>query len=149
MLTTFPLPNLAATEALAKRLAPLLRTKDVVTLQGDLGAGKTTFARAVLRELGIKEEVPSPTFTLLQTYETPSFPIYHFDLYRLKSPAELEEIGFYEAGTDGLMLIEWPERAASHMSRNRLELHFSNNGEREVTLVPQESWITRLESFSA
>ena len=145
----FPLPDLAATEALAQRLAPLLRAKDVVTLQGNLGAGKTTFARALLRTLGITEDVPSPTFTLMQSYDGPAFPIYHFDLYRLKSPDEMEEIGFDDARADGLVLVEWPERAAAYMPRDRLELRFDVNaeGQRQVTLTPQGAWAKRFEGF--
>ena len=145
----FPLPDLAATKALARRLAPLLRAKDVVTLQGDLGAGKTTFARALLRTLGITEDVPSPTFTHMQSYDGPAFPIYHFDLYRLKSPDEVEEIGFDDASADGLVLVEWPERAAAYMPRDRLELRFDVNaeGQRQVTLTPQGAWAKRFEGF--
>jgi len=146
---TFPLPDLASTEALAQRLAPLLRAKDVVTLQGDLGAGKTTFARALLCAMGITEDVPSPTFTLMQSYDGPAFPIYHFDLYRLKSPDEMEEIGFDDARADGLVLVEWPERAAAYMPRDRLELRFDVNaeGQRQVTLTPQGAWAKRFEGF--
>jgi len=146
---TLPLPDLAATEALARRLAPLLRVKDVVTLQGDLGAGKTTLARALLRALSIHEDVPSPTFTLMQSYDAPAFPIHHFDLYRLKSPDEMEEIGFDDARADGLVLVEWPERAAARMPRDRLELRFAMDayGQRQVTLTPYGAWANRFEGF--
>jgi len=145
MSVIFPLSNLSATNALAKNLAPTLRARDVVTLQGGLGAGKTTFVRALLKELGISEEVPSPTFTLVQTYETEKFPVYHFDLYRLKRPEEIEELGFDDACADGLVLIEWPERAAGFMPRSRLELSFANDDEtRKVTLTPLGTWQDRL-----
>jgi tRNA threonylcarbamoyl adenosine modification protein YjeE len=144
-----PLPDLAATDALARRLAPWLGKKDVVTLQGDLGAGKTTFARALLGALGITEDVPSPTFTLVQSYDTPDFPVYHFDLYRLKNPHEMEEIGFDDACAHGLVLVEWPERAASFMPRHRLALRFDFDaeGERHVSLEGHGLWRQRLESF--
>src|SRR3989442_10751869 len=92
------------------RIAIALRLGDTVALAGDLGAGKTTLARAILRALGVRDEVPSPTFTLVQSYDT-SPRIAHFDLYRLKSAREMEELGFEDALTDGAVLVEWPERA--------------------------------------
>ncbi|NTU76654.1 MAG: tRNA (adenosine(37)-N6)-threonylcarbamoyltransferase complex ATPase subunit type 1 TsaE [Alphaproteobacteria bacterium] len=146
---TLPLPDLTATAMLAARLAPLLRPRDVVALQGDLGAGKTTFARALLRELGIGEDVPSPTFTLVQTYDNARFPIAHFDLYRLKAAEEIEELGWDEACADGLVLVEWPEGAASYMPRDRLELRFdqNENGQRQVTLEACGAWKSRLEAW--
>ena len=124
LLATLSLPDLAATIALAQRLAPLLRVRDAVLLRGDLGAGKTTFARALLQALGAEGEIPSPTFTLVQSYDTPAFPVFHFDLYRLKTPEEIEEIGFDEACADGLVLVEWPEKAQRAMPREALTLWF-------------------------
>jgi len=109
---TIDLPDEAATGELARRLAPLLKTGDTIALRGDLGAGKTAFARALIRALaGGDEDVPSPTFTLVQGYDSPIGRIYHFDLYRVASPDELIEIGWDEALADGLVLVEWPERA--------------------------------------
>jgi len=145
----FPLPDLEAMAALAARLAPILRARDIITLQGDLGAGKTAFARALLKALGIPDEVPSPTFTLVQTYETSSFPVHHFDLYRLKKPEELEELGWEDACADGLVLVEWPERAITCMPRDRLTLVFAADaqGQRTLRLEPQGSWTQRLEDF--
>jgi len=115
-----PLPNtvllelngLGATETLARDLARLLIPGDFITLGGDLGAGKTAFARALLRVLaGDPElEVPSPTFTLIQMYDTPRMPVVHADLYRIRDQSELEELGWEEAGPDSLLLIEWPDR---------------------------------------
>lgn len=137
------LDSMFATEALAARIAPLLRARDVVTLQGDLGAGKTAFARALLRELGVVGEIPSPTFTLVQTYDARDFPVAHFDLYRLKSADELEEIGFADALADGAAIVEWPERAPSFMPKDRLALRFSvtdNADERSVAVEPHGSW---------
>ena len=107
----FALPDLAATAALGARIAAGLRPGDAVALWGDLGAGKTTLARAILRALGVTEDVPSPTFTLVQTYETPRLRVGHYDLYRLKSAREMEELGFDDALDDGAVLVEWPERA--------------------------------------
>jgi len=144
-----PLPDLAATDALARRLAPCLVRGDAIALQGPLGAGKTSFARSLLRALGIKEEVPSPTFTLLQSYETPAFPVHHFDLYRLKGGAELEEIGWDEALHSGVALIEWPERAATRLPQDLLTLAFSfdrKNG-RAVSLEPSGTWAGRAEAL--
>jgi tRNA threonylcarbamoyladenosine biosynthesis protein TsaE len=109
--TTLALPTLAATEALAGRLAPLLRSGDVVLLQGPLGAGKTAFARALLRALTGDPalDVPSPSFTLVQTYETPAGPVHHYDLWRIDRVDDLAELGLEEAVRD-IALIEWPER---------------------------------------
>lgn len=108
---TVPLPDMAATQALGARLAQALRTGTCVALWGDLGAGKTTLARAILRGLGVTEDVPSPTFTIVQRYETPALVVHHYDLYRLKSAAEMTELGFDESLEDGAVLVEWPERA--------------------------------------
>jgi tRNA threonylcarbamoyladenosine biosynthesis protein TsaE len=105
------LPDLAATEALAAALARLARIGDAVLLEGPLGAGKSAFARAFLRAAAGDPalEVPSPTFTLVQEYETRLGPIHHFDLWRLDGPAGLEELGWDEA-RDGIVLVEWPDR---------------------------------------
>ncbi len=140
-----PLPDLAATEALAARLAPLLRAGDAVTLQGDLGAGKTALARALLRSLGVTGDVPSPTFTLVQSYDTARFPVYHFDLYRLKRGDEVEELGWDDALAEGVVLVEWPERAAAFMPRDRLALtlDMDANGQRRATLETHGAWIAR------
>ncbi len=99
------------TGALAEQMAALLKPQDVIFLKGDLGAGKSTFARALIQSLcGKSTEVPSPTFTLVQMYETPNFPLWHFDLYRLENETDLCELGFEEAYQAGVSLIEWPER---------------------------------------
>jgi tRNA threonylcarbamoyl adenosine modification protein YjeE len=141
-----PLPDLAATEKLARELAPLLRAGDMIALQGPLGAGKTTFARALLHALGIAGEVPSPTFTLLQTYDTPRFPIAHFDLYRLKSPDELDELGWDDLLAENAALVEWPERAGNRLPEDRLMLHFmlDEKGNRSCRLEACRQWRQRL-----
>lgn len=110
------LPDEAATAMLGEDLAMALRPGDVFALQGDLGAGKSTLARALIRALAgdAALDVPSPTFTLVQSYET-RIPIYHFDLYRLGSAAELDELGLDEALVEGAALVEWPQRAESRL----------------------------------
>lgn len=100
------------TADLAKRFAGSLPARQILFLEGDLGAGKSVFARALIRELVNDPDltVPSPTFNLLQVYETPEFPIWHYDLYRLKEPDEIEELSWDDALSSGIVLIEWPEK---------------------------------------
>lgn len=119
------LPDLAATEAAAARMAPLLRPGDVLFLQGGLGSGKTTFARALLRAMGVTDEAPSPSFNLVLTYQTPSGPVWHFDLYRLEAPEEAVELGLEDALADAIVLIEWPDRLGPFAPSERLELTFA------------------------
>jgi tRNA threonylcarbamoyl adenosine modification protein YjeE len=121
------LANEQSTRRLAADVAAMLAPGDVVTLSGDLGAGKTTFARAVIRRLAGDEtlEVPSPTFTLLQTYRLPRFPVVHADFYRVADPHELIEIGFDEACEGAVALVEWPERGADLMPADRLDIAFN------------------------
>lgn len=96
-----------------RALAGLLRAGDVVTLSGPLGAGKTTFARGLLRALGHQGEVPSPSFAIVQPYEALALPIAHADLYRIEQPDELHELGLGEVLADGALVVEWPERAGA------------------------------------
>jgi len=119
------LDGLAATEALGARIAAGLSVGDAVTLEGDLGAGKTTLARAILRALGVTESVPSPTFTLVQTYETAKLTVRHFDLYRIKSPREIDELGLDEALQDGAALIEWPQNAGDRLPPDALQIRLT------------------------
>ena len=108
---TLDLPDESATEALAGRLAAIVRPGDVLALEGQLGAGKTVFARAFIRARGGgAEEVPSPTFTLVQIYEVGDIDIHHFDLFRLEKADEVWELGIEDAFAEGISLIEWPER---------------------------------------
>ena len=118
------LPDEAATVALAARISALAEAGDVIALKGDLGAGKTSFARAFIRARGGEEEVPSPTFTLMQVYELGPAAIWHFDLYRLKLPEEAWELGIEDAFREGISLIEWPERLGPLLPRRRLEITF-------------------------
>lgn len=123
-----PLPDLLATEALAHKLAPLLKKGVFVSLEGGLGTGKTALARAILQALGVTGDTPSPTFKMVQHYQTENFPISHFDLYRLKNVDQLADIGWNAALTDGLTIVEWPERAEQLVPPDRLSLTFSFGG---------------------
>jgi tRNA threonylcarbamoyladenosine biosynthesis protein TsaE len=143
----------AATERLGASLATLLAPRDLVALSGDLGAGKTCLARAVIASLmGGPEEVPSPTFTLVQTYETPKGPLWHFDLYRLSAPDEIWELGFEEALAVGMSLIEWPERLGRLLPAARLDLmlRFADApNARHVDLVGHGNWADRIDRIAA
>ncbi len=121
------LPNAHATARFAAEIACALEPGDLVTLSGDLGAGKTTFARALIRYLAADEsvEVPSPTFTLLQTYDLPRFPLVHADFYRLSGAAELSELGFEDLPENAVVLMEWADRAAGFLPPNRLDITFT------------------------
>ena len=119
----------------ATRLAKCVKTGDIVALYGTLGAGKTAFCRGFIQSFLPDQDVPSPTFTLLQTYETPDFPIYHFDMYRLKSPDEAYEIGIEDAFAEGVSLIEWPEKIAGLLPKKHISVHIDMNGqERTITI---------------
>ena len=143
---SMPLPGEADTAALGEQLAAYARPGDVIALSGDLGAGKTTLARALIRRLaGPGTEAPSPTFTLVQTYQTPSLAIWHFDLYRLDDPREARELGMEEA-VDGLSLIEWPERLGQYLPSARLEVRLSFAGEGRIArLADLDDWSSRLD----
>lgn len=136
----------AATQALAARVAALARVGDVILLEGGLGSGKTSFARGFLRSLGVDEEVPSPTFTLVQAYETRKGPVWHFDLYRLKQPLEALELGFEEARAEAILLVEWPERLGPLRPADALtlRLEIEGPGRRSARLSGGGDWPARL-----
>jgi tRNA threonylcarbamoyl adenosine modification protein YjeE len=134
--------SMADTNQLGARIASGLRPGRTVALEGDLGAGKTTLARAVLRALGVTEVVPSPTFTLVQSYETRDFPVRHFDLYRVEVEEELDELGLDEAMDEGAVMIEWPERAEKRIPPDALHvaLSVSPDGSRVAQLRGPRHW---------
>jgi len=121
---TVVLPDEQATLRLMVDIAQALEPGDVLTLSGDLGAGKTTFARAMIRYLAGNEsiEVPSPTFTLMQTYELPRFPLVHADLYRVSGTAELAELGFDDLPDNAVVVVEWPDRAMGFLPPDRIDV---------------------------
>ena len=124
---TLTLPDEKATERFAADIAASLEPGDLVTLSGDLGAGKTTFARALIRTLADDDsiEVPSPTFTLVQIYELPRFTLVHADLYRVTNAAELAELGFDDLPDGAVVLMEWPDRAAGSLPADRFDIAFA------------------------
>ncbi len=117
---SFSLPDEAATEQLGATLAARLKPRDVVGLKGELGTGKTTLARAILRAASGDAAliVPSPTFTLVEVYETRAGTFWHFDLYRLETPEQVFELGWEDALAEGIVLIEWPERLGPLMPKH-------------------------------
>jgi tRNA threonylcarbamoyladenosine biosynthesis protein TsaE len=124
--TIVTLNDEAATAQLGARIGPALAPGDVVALSGELGAGKTALARAILRGRGVEGHVPSPTFTLVQAYETPGLTVHHFDLYRVEDETELRELGLDDAHEDGALLIEWPERGMpGHWAADALNISLS------------------------
>jgi tRNA threonylcarbamoyl adenosine modification protein YjeE len=139
---------------LADEIAFLLQPGDTLCLEGDLGAGKSTFARALIRALMLDpaHQVPSPTFTLTQSYEAPRFEVAHFDLYRLNDPRELEELGLDTALTHGVAVIEWPEQGRNRIPIDRLTMRFDETASadhRTVTIKAAPALRPRLERFAA
>lgn len=132
----------AGLRAIGAHLASVLRPGDIVALSGDLGAGKTTLARAVLAALGHAGEVPSPTFTLVQTYPDLALPVAHADLYRLAHPAEAEALGLDDWLLDGVLLLEWPERLEGALWPERLWLRLDGAGgpDRRLTWDAPPAW---------
>jgi len=115
--------NEEETKELAKKFIPILKKGDCIALYGDLGTGKTSFTRGLIKTIGgDKLEVPSPTFTLVQFYELPEFTLWHFDLYRIKHQEEIYELGWEEACHSGVCLIEWPENAGELLPKDRIEI---------------------------
>ncbi|MGD8879082.1 MAG: tRNA (adenosine(37)-N6)-threonylcarbamoyltransferase complex ATPase subunit type 1 TsaE, partial [Methyloceanibacter sp.] len=138
-------------DRLASRIALSLKTGDVVTLSGPLGAGKTTLARTLVGHFDQGSEVPSPTFALIQRYETPRLALSHCDFYRLDD-GELEELGLDDALAEGALLIEWPERAAGWLPKDRLDIVFNETEQSEtrtLVLTGHGDWAGRLHRLRA
>ena len=150
------LASLVDTQKLAVKIAKVARFGDVIALSGNLGAGKTAFAKFFIKELcGEEVEVPSPTFTLVQTYDAQNAKIgevAHFDFYRLKDASEVVEIGFEDALLSGVCLIEWAEKIGEYMPRDYLDIHLQSvegdEGARDVELKAHGSgWQDRIAAW--
>ena len=146
--TTIRIENEEDMRRFAGRIAKILKNGDILALQGDLGSGKTTFARALINALSpVEEEVPSPTFTLVQIYDAQQPAIWHFDLYRIEKEGDILELGWEEARRQGAAVIEWPERLGTLLPKDRLEIsiEFSRDSEnsRDITLTPHGKWVAR------
>jgi tRNA threonylcarbamoyladenosine biosynthesis protein TsaE len=133
---TLSLPDPEATEALGRTLAGLARAGDVILLEGPIGAGKSCLARAFIRaRLGAAEEVPSPTFTLVQVYDDHGTEIWHTDLYRLTHPDEVWELGLDQAFQTAICLVEWPDRLGSHLPPDALRIRLRDMGEGRQAVI--------------
>ncbi len=153
--STFTATSPDAMDTLGAALGTILKTGDILLLYGDLGAGKTTFSRGLIRGLSPDTaEVVSPTFTLVQTYPVPNSMIYHYDLYRLETgdASTLTELGWDESLMDGITLVEWPERlTADYIPHDALSIHITTNADQSRTLEFKgiEKWHFRLAELKA
>ena len=131
-----------ATLAFGRKLAPTLRAGDVVTLSGPLSAGKTTLVRGLLAALGHKGEVPSPSFAIVQPYESLDPPVWHVDLYRIENAMDLDELGLDDIRREGVLIVEWPEHAGTDAwpEALALSLEVTDNGSRALTAEVPASW---------
>ena len=135
-----------ATEAFGAALAAVVRAGDVITLQGALGAGKTSLARGLLAALGLAGEAPSPSFAIVQPYAPPevSLAVMHVDLYRIVDPSEIEELGLDEARDDAVLIVEWPERAPGRWpDALAISLTIEPDGARALTAAVPAAWSAR------
>jgi N-acetylmuramate 1-kinase len=145
--------DLSALDRFAAALLPMLRAGDFIALNGELGSGKTAFARALISRLlgpDSHEEIPSPSFAILQTYETPRMPVYHFDFYRLSGVDEAVELGLDDALNNGLVLAEWPNRLEDELPTDRLEIHFREANEldlRHLRIMGMGAFAPRLQRY--
>jgi tRNA threonylcarbamoyladenosine biosynthesis protein TsaE len=143
---TVDLPDLDAMTAFGQRIAAQLRPGDVVALNGGLGAGKTTLARAIIAALGHEGEVPSPTFTILETYDALHPPLVHADFYRIESPTEMAELGIDDYRDGAALIAEWPENAGGFANEpGCLSITLETAGNGRVAIVePGADWLGRL-----
>ncbi|WP_187428492.1 tRNA threonylcarbamoyladenosine biosynthesis protein TsaE [Roseobacter fucihabitans] len=142
-----------ATAQAAARLAPMLRPGDIVLLEGNVGAGKTHFARAAIQSLlRVPEDVPSPTFTLVQTYQTRLGPVWHADLYRIGAVEEIEELGLLEAFDTAICFLEWPDRLGPLRPQGALTLHLADGGDEDARRLTAQwedaRWDKRLQGWT-
>ncbi len=152
LIAEITLADVSATREFATRFAPLLQRGDMVAFDGSLGAGKTEFCRAIIHALGFEDDVPSPTFTLVQTYEPPpddqiTPTIWHMDMYRLESPEEAIELGIEEAFDTAASLIEWPAKLGHYLPEGFLtfRLDIAADGKtRKLTIIGDDVWKSRL-----
>ena len=152
---TFYLKALKASRAFAGKLATYLETGDIVTFEGILGAGKTEFCRALIHAIGYHKDVPSPTFSLLQTYEpllddfeTPA--VWHLDLYRLENSEDVLELGIEDGFDTAITLIEWPDKMGSYLPEEHLKITLSmaeHEGARHIKLTCTDYWALKLKDF--
>ncbi len=135
----------ADTRAVGEHLAAQLRIGDVIALSGPLGVGKTALARAMIKALGHDGEVPSPSFAIVQPYDTVDPPLWHVDLYRIERPGEIAELGLESATFEGALIVEWPERAGEDAwpEALRLTLDFASDGARRLTAGVPAAWEAR------
>lgn len=137
---------------LADKLSQILHTGDILLFEGDLGAGKTTIIRKVIQQLvGDNIDVPSPTFTLVQTYDSPKGQLWHFDLYRLENPDEVLELGIDDAFHEGISFIEWPDRLGNLKPNDSLLITLTQGihpDERSITLTPSMAWRSRIKNLA-
>lgn len=149
------LSDVGATKAFAGRLAPHLKTSDVIAFDGALGAGKTEFCRALIHALGYHEDVPSPTFNLVQIYSPPhddqvTPTVWHMDLYRLEEPEDVFELGIEEAFDTGVTLLEWPSKMGTYLPAGFLTLRLeieSDGTSRKLIVLGGTSWKERLKEL--
>jgi tRNA threonylcarbamoyladenosine biosynthesis protein TsaE len=152
-LRTLSLPDLAATQAFGERLSKHLRSGDIVCLEGGLGVGKTTLARVVIACLTGVLDAPSPTYTIIQTYETrEGVAIWHADLYRVENRDEFDEIGLEDAFDDAITLIEWPDRLEDQIPPDRLVISLNPSADgmdtgREVRITGWGEWESRIDNI--
>lgn len=152
----YDLHNIETSRKLAQKLSLLLKTGDIITFVGELGTGKTEFCRAIIHGLGYLEDVPSPTFSLVQTYEPAlddlkTLSVWHIDLYRLDQPEDVIELGIEDAFDDGVTLIEWPQRMGRYLPQEHLQISLSMGEKqdmRKIAFIGDQYWAIRLKDLN-